>query len=111
MAGHAPLGGARETALSCFLIARLVDDACRNGEGWLSAEQRRARAQGARHWLGSTTIPAQIRAALTKLAECSGEGDRKEIRNALVSVMTVTANQLEPAAGLELGRLAQTIAG
>lgn len=108
MAGRAPLGGPREIALACFLIARIVFDAV-SAPGMLSPDQKRARAQGAKHWLGSAALPTQLRSALSRLAESTVTDDRNAITAALDSVMTVTANHLDPAARLELGRLAQAI--
>jgi hypothetical protein len=107
MAGRAPLGGPRELALACFLVARIAGGEHSQG---LGGEQRRQRAQGAKHWLSSAAISAPLRTALSRLADASAEGDRSGLGPALDSVMTVTANQLESAARLELGRLAQTIA-
>lgn len=109
MSGRAPLGGPRELALACFLVARIVGDATSGGAG-LAPEQQRARAHGAKHWLGSASVPGPVRTALARLVDSSDGGDRKAMRAALDSVMTVTANQLDPGARLELGRLAQTIA-
>lgn len=108
MAGRAPLGGPREVALACLVVGRLVVDATTAGP--LTEDQRSVRIQGARHWLGSAAISAPVRAALGKLAEATQGADTGGLRAALDSVMTVTANQLDPAARLELGRLAQAIA-
>jgi hypothetical protein len=111
MAGRAPLGGPREIALACLLLGRIVRDATTTaGGGALSPEQKSARALGAKHWLGSAAIPTPVRSALARLAESTALGDRKAIKAALDSVMTVTANHLDSAARLELGRLAQAIA-
>jgi hypothetical protein len=111
LAGRAPLGGPRELALACFLVGRIVVDATEPaGGGALSSEQRRVRAHGAKHWLGSATIPTPVRSALSRLAESSFSDDRSAMKAALDSVMTVTANQLDSAARLELQRLAQAIA-
>ena len=44
------------------------------------------------------------------VSSAAGEGDRNALKSALDSVMTVTANQLDSAPRLELGRLAQIIA-
>jgi hypothetical protein len=109
MAGRAALGGPRETALACLLVGRLVADACDRGAS-LSSDLRRARASGARHWLASASLPAPARAALIRLAEATGGDLRAPIQAALDSVTAVTANQLEPAARLELSKLAQAIA-
>lgn len=108
MAGRAGMGGPREVALACLVVARLAREAC--GISGLTAEQRRARATGARQWLGSTSVPAPVRAALVKLADASGGDDSRTVATALDSVIAVTASQLDPAARLELTRLAQAIA-
>jgi hypothetical protein len=110
LAGRAPLGGPREIALACLLVGRIVVDAMSVNGGLLSIEQKRQRAQAARHWLGSVAIPMPVRAALSRLAEASCQDDRGAIRMALDSVMAVTAGHLDPSARLELGRLAQAIA-
>jgi hypothetical protein len=108
LAGRAPLGGQREIVLACLLVARVVADAS-SGNGLLTLEQRRARAKEVSAWLAATTIPANIRAALTRLAEGTSDDDQAHSAAALDSVMMVTANHLDPAARLELGRLAQAV--
>lgn len=108
MAGRAALGGPREIAIACFLVARIAGDAISNS-AILSGDQRRSRAQGAKHWLGSAAIPTPIRTALIRLAESTAGEDKSATKAALDSVMTVTANQLDAGARLELGRLAQAI--
>ncbi len=109
MSGRAALGGPRETALACLMVCRLVADAC-DAAAPLISEQRRARATGARHWLGAATLPGPARAALVRLADATAGDQRPAILSALDSVIAVTANQLEPTARLELSKLAQAIA-
>jgi hypothetical protein len=109
MAGRAALGGPRELALACLLVARIVGDATAPHDS-LAPDQHQARASDARHWLGSAAIPTAIKTALSRLLEAAGNRDRKAINAGVDSVMTVTANQLDPAARLELARLAQTVA-
>lgn len=109
MAGRAPLGGPREIALACFLVARIVGDASSRRQ-LLSREQRQVRAQGVKHWLGSATLPTPVRNALSRLAESTATDDAGAMKGPLDSVMAVTANQLDPGPRLELGRLAQAIA-
>jgi hypothetical protein len=112
MAGRAPLGGPREMALACFLVARIVGErATASLDGALSTEQWTERTNGVRHWLGSATIPVPLRNALSRLVEAAEGADRSGLRSSLDSVMAVTANQLDSGSRLELGRLAQAIAG
>ena len=110
LAGRAPLGGPRELALACFLAGRIVRDSL-TAEELLTAEQVQNRIQGAKHWLGSAAIQAPARAALARLVEASSMRDRGAVRSSFEVVMTVTANQLDQGARLELVRLAQAIAG
>lgn len=110
LAGRAPLGGPRELALACFLTSRILRDSLA-ADDLLTAEQLQHRIQGAKHWLGSAAIQAPARSALARLVEASSTRDRSAIRTSLEAVMTVTANQLDQGARLELVRLAQAIAG
>ena len=110
MAGRAPLGGPRELALACFLVARIVGDTSLEPDA-MSREQRLGRAQSVKHWLGAATIPTAVRNGLSKLADSTATDDRNALKAALESVIAVTANQLDPGARLELTRLAQAIAG
>jgi hypothetical protein len=110
MAGRAPFGGPREIALACFLVARTVADADREG-AMLSSDLSLARVQGVKHWLGAASLPAAVRNALSRLADSSAASDRDGLREALDTVMAVTANQLDSGARLELTHLAQAVAG
>ena len=109
MAGRAPLGGPRELALACFLVARVVGEAS-SGHDLLTPDQRYERVQGVKHWLGGAALPLPARNALSRLAETAAAEDRKAVKSAFDSVMAVTANQLDSGARFELGRLAQAVA-
>ena len=108
LAGRAPLGGAREIVMACFLVARAVIDAT-SPETPLTPEQSRARAKGIGGWLAATTLSGNVKAPLARLAEAIGEDDGGAMAAAFESVILVTAIHLDPAARLELGRLAQAI--
>lgn len=110
LAGRAPLGGPRELALACFLASRILRDSL-TASDLLTTEQLQHRIQSAKHWLGSAAIQAPAKAALVRLIEASSTRDRSTIRASFELVMTVTANQLDQGARLELVRLAQAIAG
>lgn len=109
MGARAPLGGPRETALACLMVGRLAADLL-DSAAPLAPELRKTRAQGARQWLSGTTLPPPVRAALLRLTEATATGRATAVSEALDSVMTVTANQLDSAARLELGKLAQALA-
>ena len=109
MGARAPLGGPRETALACLMVGRLAAELL-DPERALSPDLRKTRAQGARQWLSGTTLAPPVRAALLRLTEATTTLRASAVAEALDSVMTVTANQLDPAARLELGKLAQALA-
>lgn len=109
MSGRAPLGGPREIALACLVVGPLVVDAADRAAP-LGLEQRKARAAGAKHWLGSAAVPAPVRTALARLADATAGDQAHTIQAALEAVTAVTANHLEPTARLEWSKLAQAIA-
>ena len=107
LAGRAALGGPREVALGVYLSARIVQDALSDQS--LFDTTRSPRAAGARAWLATLTLPAQVRAALVRLIDASLE-DALGMHAALAGVIGTTATYLDGAARSELERLAQTIA-
>jgi hypothetical protein len=109
-AGQAPLGGVREVLLACFVAARLSHDALDRGAGAIPPSLRRARAQGARTWLGSLAVPAGVRGPVGKLIDATAGEDLTALRGCLAAVITVTAPHLDRASRSELERFAQTIA-
>lgn len=108
-AGRAGMGGPREIALACLVVARIAADCIEDGTNLLP-DQLRTRSMNARHWLGAATLPANVRHALVRLAETSVGDDPASLKAAVESVIAVTANQLDAGARLELARLAQTVA-
>src|SRR6476659_6098372 len=60
LAGRAPIGGAREVALACFVAARLAADCCDPALD-LDEPARAARCAGAKLWLGTIAIPSPVR--------------------------------------------------
>lgn len=105
LAGRAALGGDREVALATYLAARLAHDA--RADRGLSQPVRAERAVSAKSWLATLSLPASIRAALARLVEASA-ADANGVAGALRAVITATSSRLDPAARLELTRLAET---
>ena len=109
LAGRAPIGGAREVALACFVAARLVNDCC-DPVLALDGEARAARCAGAKGWLGTIAIPAPVRTPVARLAEASANG-YPEGMAPLVSALAKAADSfLDPAARSELDALASQLA-
>jgi len=109
LAGRAPIGGAREVALACFVAARLAHDCC-DPLLDLDEELRTARCSGAKGWLGTIAIPAPVRTPVAKLADASANG-RAHAMAPLVSALARAADSfLDPAARAELETLAARLA-
>ena len=109
LAGRAPIGGAREVALACFVAARLVNDCC-DPILALDEDARAARCAGAKGWLGTIAIPSPVRTPVAKLAEASANG-HPEAMAPLVSALAKAADSfLDPAARSELTALAAQLA-
>jgi hypothetical protein len=104
LAGRAPIGGAREVALACFVAARLVSDCC-DPTLALDDESRAARCAGAKAWLGTIAIPAPVRTPVARCAEASATADAKAIAPLLAGLAKAADSFLDPAARGELEAL------
>jgi hypothetical protein len=108
LAGRAPIGGAREVALACFLAARLATAWTREPlAGDLSAD----RGAGARSWLATLALPAPIRVPLARCLECVGAGSAEALTAALVALSEAAAPFLDPASRAELDQIAARLTG
>ncbi|MDB4882066.1 MAG: hypothetical protein JWL95_832 [Gemmatimonadetes bacterium] len=109
LAGRAPIGGAREVALACFVAARLVYD-CSDPTMHLDADARAARCAGAKAWLGTIAIPGPVRTPVARCAEASAL-PASDATAALVRALAKAAESfLDPAARVELETLAVRLA-
>jgi hypothetical protein len=109
LAGRAPIGGAREVALACFVAARLVNDCC-DPLLDLDGEARAARCAGAKGWLGTIAIPGPVRTPVTKLADASANGHAEGMASLVTALARAADSFLDPAARAELDALATTLA-
>ncbi|HET9013188.1 MAG TPA: hypothetical protein VFN38_15285 [Gemmatimonadaceae bacterium] len=108
LAGRAPIGGAREVALACFVAARLAADAM-GGNGDPSA--RSARSAGARGWLGTLALPPAVRGPLFKCIETTADGSAGAVGRELAEVATAGAAYLDSASRTELDALVAALRG
>jgi len=106
-AGRAPLGGAREAGLACYVGARLA--AALLPPFVLSDEARVSRAAAARVWLASLALPAAIRAPLVKLIDATRASPLEQAGAALVTVADAAASYLDGPALAELRALASQL--
>jgi hypothetical protein len=105
-AGRAPLGGGREVALACLMVARL--GAALLPPAPVPAAARATRARAARGWLASLALPAALRATLARAADASAH-DAGEMAAALSAVASAAKKHLDPSSVTELERLASRL--
>lgn len=105
LAGRAPIGGAREVALACFVAARLVSD-CFDPALALDETSRAARCAGAKAWLGTIAIPLPVRSPAAKLADASATADPDLMAPLVASLAKAAESFLDAASRSELDVLA-----
>jgi hypothetical protein len=110
LAGRAPIGGAREVALGCFMAARLAAERGPAGLA-LSDEARASRATSAKSWLGTLTLPASVRGPIAKCIESSAKGSTAAVARDLVTLSAACASYLDGASRAELDALATGLNG
>ncbi|MEO6528339.1 MAG: hypothetical protein ABIP93_17090 [Gemmatimonadaceae bacterium] len=109
LAGRAPIGGAREVALACFVAARLISDCC-DPSMELNGDARAARCAGAKAWLATLAIPAPVRAPVSRCADASALPDSAGMDVLVTGLAKAAESFLDPAARAELEALAVRLA-
>jgi hypothetical protein len=104
LAGRAPLGGARETALASYVVARLAVGCL--AASALPADDRATRASAARSWLASLALPVPVRAPMVRVIESTRTENRGAVGAALVTAADIAASYLDGPALAELKALA-----
>jgi hypothetical protein len=110
LAGRAPIGGAREVALACFVAARLASD-CAARSPDLAEAGRSARSAGAKGWLGTLALPSAVRGPLLRCVESTAEGTPEVIGRELADLAAAGSSFLDPASRAELETLAASLRG
>ncbi len=110
LAGRAPIGGAREVALACFVAARLASD-CGTGSPELAEAGRAARSAGAKGWLATLALPPIVRAPLVRCMESTADGSPATIGHELAQLALAGAAYLDPGSRAELDALAASLMG
>ena len=91
--------------MSAFATARMAEEVRPAG---LTAEERQARAAGARRWIATLALGEPLRKAFLDLIAAT-EQDGPATAAALRHVIEVTGAQLDPASRSELERLARDV--
>ena len=108
LAGRAPIGGAREVALACFVAARLAAD-CSDARPDGADQDRFARSAGAKGWLGTLALPPAVRAPLLRCVESTVEGSRAAVGRELAELALAGSGYLDAGSRVELETLAATL--
>ncbi|MEP6733614.1 MAG: hypothetical protein ABJE10_23410 [bacterium] len=107
LAGRAPIGGAREVALACFVAARLANE-CTHEVGE-DRDARVARCAGAKAWLGTLALPAAIRTPVIRCCELSVEGGAAQVGKEIVALSAAATSYLDAASRAELAVLSSAL--
>jgi hypothetical protein len=109
LAGRAPIGGAREVALACFVTARLalectvpVDD---------DPSTRSGRATAAKGWLGTLALPATVRTVVNRCADLTVDGSRQAVGREVAALAVAASSFLDAPSRAELEALAGLLDG
>ena len=109
LAGRAPIGGAREVALACFVAARLASEcATAMADG---VEERAGRCSGAKAWLGTLALPADVRRSAGKCADLSVSGQPADVGREVEVLVRAATTYLDGQSRAELDALAVHLTG
>ncbi len=108
LAGSSPLGGNRESAVACFVAARL--GAALLPPYSLPQIALKQRSDQARAWIAALTLQTTARQSFIKVAEAAAGGDRQATATALESISEVVGPGLDEASRRELAGLARSLA-
>jgi hypothetical protein len=109
LAGRAPIGGAREVALACFVAARLAGE-CMHDIGE-EREARASRCAGAKAWLGTLALPPAVRTAVSKCADQSVDGQPMAVAKEVAALALAAASYLDSHSRGELDVLVVALRG
>ncbi len=108
LAGRAPIGGAREVALACFVVARLAAECVVIAAD--DADARANRGIGAKAWLGTLALPAPVRTPAGVCVERSMTGARTALSREISILAQAAAAYLDLPSRAELDALATSLA-
>ncbi len=110
LAGRAPIGGAREVALACFVAARLASD-CAARSPDFAETSRSARLTGAKGWLGTLALPNAVRGPLLRCVEATVDATPEVVGRELAELAAAGALYLDAPSRAELESLSVSLRG
>jgi hypothetical protein len=109
LAGRAPIGGAREVALACFVAARLAHECTRDLDE--DRDARAARCAGAKAWLGTLALPVAVRTPVVRCADLSVDGQAAPVAKEIAALAAAATSYLDPQSRAELNALSVSLKG
>jgi hypothetical protein len=109
LAGRAPIGGAREVALACFVAARLANECTHAIDE--DQDARAARSTAAKAWLGTLALPTAVRTPVIRCAELSVDGQSVQVARELEALAVAAASFLDQQSRAELDALTASLRG
>jgi len=109
LAGRAPIGGAREVALACFVVARLAAECV--GATDDDASARASRGAGAKAWLGTLALPAVVKTPAALCVERSISASAPQLARDVAGLAQAAAAYLDQPSRAELEALTAALAG
>src|SRR4051794_4484507 len=109
LAGRAPIGGAREVALACFVAARLAHECTLPLDD--DPDARTARCSAAKAWLGTLALPAAVRTPVVRCADLSVNGPSALVATEVAALALAAASYLDQQSRAELDTLSAALRG
>ena len=99
-AGRAALGGDREVALACLVVARLACGMLAPND--IQAADAKSRSAAAKQWLSGLSLPSSIRIPLTHVADAVATGNPLTTAAALEKMLVAVSRNIDEASASEL---------
>src|SRR6266550_218671 len=99
-AGRAALGGDREVALACLVVARLACGMLAPND--IQAADAKSRSAAAKQWLSGLSLPSSIRIPLTHVADAVATGNPTTTSTALERMLVAVSRNIDEASASEV---------
>jgi len=108
-AGRAALGGDREVALACLVVARLACGMLAPND--IQAADAKSRSAAAKQWLSSLSLPSSIRIPLTHVADAVATGNPTTTATALERMLVAVSRNIDEASAAEVRAIVAELSG
>jgi len=108
-AGRAALGGDREVALACLVVARLACGMLAPND--IQAGDAKSRSAAAKQWLSALSLPSSIRIPLTHVADAVATGNPATASTALERMLVAVSRNIDEASSGEIRAIVAELSG